>query len=97
MRHIETRYLWLQDMVALRALRMRKVKGLRACSDVLTKAVPEAQMRRVLSELGMVTIDAKCHGHTPLPVEKELRTSSSQEDEDELMMMVLTMAEKRGG
>lgn len=52
MRHIHTRCLWLQDAVAGKTLRVAKVKGESNPADVLTKAVPEASMMRVCTELG---------------------------------------------
>jgi hypothetical protein len=54
MRHVETRYLWVQERVRLRHLRIRKIAGLSNPADVLTKAVPAGQMRDVCKLMGEV-------------------------------------------
>ena len=41
-RHIQTRYLWLQERVAERHLKVHHVPGVKNKADVLTKSVPGA-------------------------------------------------------
>ena len=52
MRHIATRYLWLQERIQTKHLRVRKVAGEDNEADVLTKALGEAAHVRWLRELG---------------------------------------------
>ena len=54
MRHIETRYLWLQDMVAYRALKIKKIDGKLNPADVLTKLVSEKELKKVVRMMGQV-------------------------------------------
>ena len=52
MRHIQTRYLWLQDAVAGKIVSVRKIKGTDNPADDLTKSVPAEAMRLTLARLG---------------------------------------------
>jgi len=52
MRHISTRYLWLQERIQAKHLRIRKVLGEDNEADVLTKALGEAAHVRWLRTLG---------------------------------------------
>jgi len=52
MRHIQTRYLWLQERVALGHLVVRKVRGDNNVANVLTKAMTVALRERYCTELG---------------------------------------------
>jgi len=52
MRHIATRYLWMQERIQAKHLRIRKVAGEDNEADVLTKALGEAAHVRWLRELG---------------------------------------------
>ena len=63
MRHMETRYMWLQDAVAYKHVKVKKIKGEENASDVLTKAVPREQMNRVLAEIGQIPIEPDVHGN----------------------------------
>ena len=51
-RHIATRWIWLQERVAAKHILLRKIAGTENVSDVLTKALPEAATLRWLHELG---------------------------------------------
>ena len=52
MRHIETRYLWLQDIIAQKALGPRKIDTEKKPSDVLTKAQTKAKLVSALEFIG---------------------------------------------
>ena len=52
MRHIETRYLWVQEHLALKTFRLHKVLGTENPADVLTKPQTEGTMRQVCNALG---------------------------------------------
>ena len=52
MRHIQTRYLWLQERVALGHLIVKKVRGDDNVADVLTKAMTAVLRERYCIELG---------------------------------------------
>ena len=54
-RHVETRYLWVQDMVALGKFRIRKIPGDSNVSDILTKSVTGPVLQRHATTLGLVT------------------------------------------
>ena len=51
-RHVQTRYLWLQERVALKHLNVRKIKGTENESDILTKAVAAPTMQKHMSSMG---------------------------------------------
>ena len=51
-RHIQTRYLWLQERVALGHLIVKKVRGDDNVADVLTKAMAAVLRERYCIELG---------------------------------------------
>ena len=53
-RHVQTRYLWIQDQVANGALVILKVAGGKNVADILTKATTSAVLKKHLAELGMV-------------------------------------------
>ena len=51
-RHIQTRYLWLQERVAMNHLKVEHIPGKRNRSDVLTKSVPGVQMKDTMNRSG---------------------------------------------
>ncbi len=57
MRHIQTRYLWLQERVAAKHLRLEKIKGELNPADILTKVLPIAKVRDVCQQLGQIKKD----------------------------------------
>ena len=52
MRHVELKYLWVQDVVKEGRLRVRKVDGARNVADHLTKAKGWADMAKMMIEAG---------------------------------------------
>jgi len=52
MRHIATRYLWLQERIQAKHLQIKKVDGTSNEADVLTKALGESVHRHWLRHLG---------------------------------------------
>ena len=52
MRHMQTRFLWLQEHVASGKLKVRKVAGVLNVADVLTKAHSGEHMLQVCRQLG---------------------------------------------
>ena len=61
LRHISTRYIWLQERLAAKHLAVRKIRGEDNVSDVLTKVLPKTAHLRWLTELGY----AKRSGERP--------------------------------
>ena len=57
MRHIQTRYLWLQERVAAKHLRLEKVNGELNPANILTKVLPIAKVRDVCQQLGQIKKD----------------------------------------
>ena len=56
MRHIQTRFLWLQDLVASKALNVRKILGTLNPADILTKPLGADVLLRVCGELGQTPL-----------------------------------------
>jgi len=56
MRHIQTRYLWIQEHVASRTLRIKKIDGTLNLSDILTKAHGKDHLLSVCRQLGQVRV-----------------------------------------
>ena len=56
-RHVQTRYLWIQNMVATSAFRILKVKGTENQSDILTKAIDRSTLDRHMRSLNVVIRD----------------------------------------
>ena len=52
MRHIQTRFLWIQERVGEGHIKIIAVPGARNVSDILTKAVSGALLRQHLKTLG---------------------------------------------
>ena len=65
-RHVQTRYLWLQERVAADHLRIHKVLGEKNCSDILTKSVGGPTLRKHLKTLGVQLSSEKSRGHKEL-------------------------------
>ena len=58
-RHLEVRFLWLQEVVKQRKVEIKKIKGLDNPADVLTKPLPGAKVEEVLKNFGMKTVKRK--------------------------------------
>ena len=52
MRHVELKYLWVQDIVKEGRLKVRKIEGARNIADHLTKAKRGADMAKMMIEAG---------------------------------------------
>ena len=52
LRHVELRFLWLQDMVQEGRVKLQKVKGEENIADILTKPKTHIEMRPLLKILG---------------------------------------------
>ena len=52
MRHIQTRYMWLQERLKEKHLTIDAIKGTKNFSDVLTKAVSGPLLRKHLETMG---------------------------------------------
>ena len=65
-RHIQTRYLWLQERVAMNHLKVEHIPGKRNRSDVLTKSVPGVQMKDTMNRSGFVLLQSKSKGQMSL-------------------------------
>ena len=56
-RHLELRYLWVQDVVKERRLKMRRVDGERNVADHLTKPKNKNDMKVKIGDAGGVLVD----------------------------------------
>ncbi|CAE7854404.1 GIP [Symbiodinium necroappetens] len=65
-RHVQTKYLWLQERVANDHLRIHKVPGECNTSDILTKSVGGPTLRKHLKVLGYRLTSTKDVGHKEL-------------------------------
>ena len=65
-RHIQIRYLWLQERVAMNHLKVEHIPGKRNRSDVLTKSVPGVQMKDTMNRSGFVLLQSKSKGQMSL-------------------------------
>ena len=54
MRHLETKFLWIQDVVKNRELEIKKVLGTENPADIGTKFLSIAQMAPLLVKVGLV-------------------------------------------
>ena len=52
LRHVDTRYLWLQERIYCGHLKIQKIPGTANPSDVLTKTIPAEKLRSVMERLG---------------------------------------------
>ena len=58
---MQTRYLWLQERVALKHLSVKKIKRTDNESDILTKAVAAPTMQKHMQSMGYVDVErAEC-------------------------------------
>ena len=65
-RHIQTRYLWLQERVAADHLKIQHVHGKQNKADVLTKSVPGVQMRQTMLKANYLYLSARGRGQLSL-------------------------------
>ena len=65
-RHIQTRYLWLQERVAKNHLKVVHVPGKQNRSDVLTKLVLGTQMHQTITKSGYVYLTDRSKGQLNL-------------------------------
>ena len=65
-RHIQTRYLRLQERVAENHLKVVHVPGKQNRSDVLTKPVPGTQMHQTMTQSGYVYLTGRSKGQLNL-------------------------------
>ena len=65
-RHIQTRYLWLQERVAENHLKVVHVPGKQNRSDVLTKPVPGTQMHQTMAKSEYVYLTDRSKGQLNL-------------------------------
>ena len=56
-RHVQTRFLWIQDMVAARVFKITKVHGEKNISDVLTKVTSGTLLKRHMQEMNFQFVD----------------------------------------
>ena len=65
-RHIQTRFLWLQERVAENHLKVQHVPGKLNRADVLTKSVPGVQMHQTMTKSGYVYLNDRSKGQLDL-------------------------------
>ena len=65
-RHIQTRYLWLQERVAMSHLKVLHVPGKSNRADALTKSVPGVQMRNTMERSGYLYLTERSKGQMRL-------------------------------
>ena len=65
-RHIQTRYLWLQERVAINHLKVVHVPGKSNRVDALTKSVPGVQMRNAMERSGYLYLTERSKGQMKL-------------------------------
>ena len=65
-RHIQTRFLWLQERVAENHLKVQHVPGKLNRADVLTKSVPGVQMHQTMTKSGYVYLSDRSKGQLDL-------------------------------
>eukprot|EP00972_Heterocapsa_arctica_P058215 8588383-Heterocapsa_arctica.AAC.1 len=56
MKHLDTRFLWLQDLVRDKQLTVEKIGTLVNPADVLTKHLPRQRHEMLIDLMGMVTM-----------------------------------------
>ena len=64
-RHVQTRYLWVQERIARKEFQIQKVQGEKNVSDILTKATSGPLLERHLEKLGQVVV-------APSPLHKQV-------------------------
>ena len=65
-RHIQTRFLWLQERVSMDHLRVEHVSGKANRADALTKSIPGVQMTETMKRCGSVFLDQRSKGQLKL-------------------------------
>ena len=55
MRHVETRYLWVQEEIRSRRQVLKKVKGMENATDLATKHVDTAALQKRMTTTGLVS------------------------------------------
>ena len=55
-RHLETRYLWIQEIVAARSVRLEKVASALNVANALTKYVSAKEIQRVHVHAGIALV-----------------------------------------
>ena len=61
-RHIQTRYLWIQERIARQDLKVLHVPGKRNRADVLTKSVPGVQMKSTMARMNYLYLTERSKG-----------------------------------
>ena len=61
-RHVETRYLWVQEKVQRKALTLEKVNTSQNVSDICTKPLPEVAMNKHLRTMGLKFTEGRAQG-----------------------------------
>ena len=64
-RHVQTRYLWVQERIARKEFEIQKVQGEKNVSDILTKATSGSLLEKHLAKLGQVVV-------VPSPLHKQV-------------------------
>ena len=65
-RHIQTRYLWIQERIARQDLKVLHVPGKRNRADVLTKSVPGVQMKSTMGRMNYLYLTERSKGQMKL-------------------------------
>lgn len=65
-RHIQTRYLWIQERIARQDLKVIHVPGKRNRADVLTKSVPGVQMKSTMERMNYLYLTERSRGQLKL-------------------------------
>ena len=65
-RHIQTRYLWLQERVSMGRLKVVHVPGESNRADAFTKSVPGVQMKRTMEMSGYIYLGERSKGQMKL-------------------------------
>ena len=65
-RHIQTRYLWLQERVSMGHLKVVHVPGKSNRADAFTKSVPGVQMKKTMERSGYIYLGERSKGQMKL-------------------------------
>ena len=65
-RHIQTRYLWIQERIARQDMKVLHVPGKRNRADVLTKSVPGVQMKSTMERMNYLYLTERSKGQMKL-------------------------------
>ena len=65
-RHIQTRFLWLQERVSMDHLRVEHIPGKSNRADALTKSIPGVQMSETMRRCGYVFLNQRSKGQLKL-------------------------------